>query len=439
LIAVYRGTLAAVASLAAGGLVVGALAGPAWGWVTAAAGLLAVVLHHVRHLARLARWAEDPRPSTVPDGSGTWDEVLSSLYRVEREAEHREKELADALARLRHAAQAMPDGVVILDDKNAIEWCNNQAAVMLGLDPREDVGRPIANLMREPAFIDYLASHDDDSTRPARVPTASGVVLSVQLIRYGEAQTLMLARDVTQSERVEAMRRDFVANVSHELRTPLTVLVGFLETVRELKLDPQRVRDYLGMMREQASRMHRIIEDLLALSVLESAPPPAAERVRVAALLKRLRADAEGLSAGRHAVTLEGTPAVDLIGLESELASAFGNLISNAIRYTPAGGRVTLEWQDGPDGAAFTVADTGVGIAPEHIPRLTERFYRVDRSRSRETGGTGLGLAIVKHAIARHQAHLDIESEPGAGSRFTVRFPPQRTVAPETVGQTETR
>jgi two-component system phosphate regulon sensor histidine kinase PhoR len=185
------------------------------------------------------------------------------------------------------------------------------------------------------------------------------------------------------------------------------------------------------MMREQASRMHRIIEDLLALSVLESAPPPPAERVRMAPLFARLRSDAEALSAGRHSVTLDGEPAVDILGAEAELASAFGNLISNAIRYTPEGGKVKLIWRDGVDGASFTVEDTGVGVAPEHIPRLTERFYRVDRSRSRETGGTGLGLAIVKHAIARHQALLDITSEPGVGSRFTVRFPPQRTVPAE--------
>jgi two-component system phosphate regulon sensor histidine kinase PhoR len=253
-------------------------------------------------------------------------------------------------------------------------------------------------------------------------------VLSIQLIAYGDEQKLMLVRDVTQAERVETMRRDFVANVSHELRTPLTVLVGFLETVRELKLDPQRVRDYLGMMGEQAGRMHRIIDDLLALSVLESAPPPPLERVAVAPLLERLRADAAALSRGRHAISLEGTSSLDLLGSDTELASAFGNLLSNAVRYTPAGGSVKLLWRDGPDGARFTVEDTGPGIAPEHIPRLTERFYRVDRSRSRETGGTGLGLAIVKHTLARHQAVLDIESEVGKGSRFTARFPPQRTI-----------
>jgi len=430
---VYRSSLAIIALIALAGFVIALIAGPAWGWGFVAVGLGIMLFHHLRHLVRLAHWAQDPRADRVPEGTGPWEEVLSALYRYERGAEARREELADALARFRHAAQAMPDGVVILDDKNSIEWCSNNAAALLDLDPREDVGRPIANLVREPAFIDYLAAHDPEQSRPARVPMERGVVLSIQLIRYGDSQTLLLARDVTQSERVEAMRRDFVANVSHELRTPLTVLVGFLETVRELKLDPQRVRDYIGMMREQSSRMHRIIEDLLALSMLESAPPPEADRVRVAPLIERLRGDAEALSAGRHHISVDGTPSVDLLGSESELISAFGNLISNAIRYTPQGGKVNLVWRDGADGASFAVEDTGVGIAPEHVPRLTERFYRVDRSRSRETGGTGLGLAIVKHAIARHQAILDISSEPGVGSRFTVRFPAQRTVPTEAV------
>ena len=430
---VYRSSFALGALVALAGALAGWLIGAAWGWALATLGVAAMLAYHLRHLARLAQWVQNPRADTVPEGSGSWEAVLSALYQAERAGERRQQELADALARFRRAAQAIPEGVVILDDKNCIEWCNNNAAALLDLDPREDVGRPIANLVREPAFIDYLANHDDEGTRPARVPMERGVVLAILLIRYGEAQTLMLARDVTHSERVEAMRRDFVANVSHELRTPLTVLVGFLETVRELKLDPQRVRDYLGMMREQATRMHRIIEDLLALSVLESAPPPPAERVHVAPLLARLRADAEGLSSGRHAIALDGEPAVDLLGAETELASAFGNLISNAIRYTPEGGKVRLIWRDGVDGASFTVEDTGVGIAPEHIPRLTERFYRVDRSRSRETGGTGLGLAIVKHAVARHQGQLDIASEPGLGSRFTVHFPAQRTVPSQEV------
>ena len=430
MIRVYRNTLAALGAIAVLALVA-ALAGGAHAfWGALAGGLALLLAYHVSHLARLARWVAKPAPGRVPEGMGSWEPVLSALHRYERDAARRQAELADALASLRRAAQAMPDGVVLLDARNCIEWCNDNAAAMFKLDPREDVGRPIANLVREPAFVEYLAAPERDSA--VRIAVPRNVTLSIQKIRYGEAQTLLLARDVTQSERVETMRRDFVANVSHELRTPLTVLVGFLETVRELKLDPQRVRDYLAMMREQSARMQRIIEDLLALSVLESAPPPAAERVRVAPLLERLRADAEALSGGRHVIALEGQPAVDLVGSESELTSAFGNLLSNAVRYTPAGGEVRLVWHDGPEGATLAVEDTGLGIPPEHIPRLTERFYRVDRSRSRDTGGTGLGLAIVKHALARHQATLSIESTPGSGSRFSVRFPSQR-ILPATV------
>ena len=397
----------------------------ALGWALVALALGMLLAWHRWQLWRLKRWLDNPRTGEVPEAHGSWDLVLTALHRHEREAARREQLLTEALTRFRHATQALPDGVVILDAENRIEWSNDNAAAMLNLDPRADVGQPIANLVRAPAFVEYLASAAADDIH---ISGEQGTTLALKLIPYGQAQTLLLCRDITQAERVETMRRDFVANVSHELRTPLTVLVGFLETVRELKLDPQRIRDYIGMMREQASRMHRIIEDLLALSVLESAPPPPAERVRVAGLIERLRADAAALSAGRHAIAVDGEPAVDLLGSEAEISSAFGNLVSNAIRYTPPGGRVRLVWRDGPDGATFAVEDSGLGIPTEHIPRLTERFYRVDRSRSRETGGTGLGLAIVKHALARHQATLDIDSKPGAGSRFEVRFPSQRTM-----------
>jgi two-component system phosphate regulon sensor histidine kinase PhoR len=323
--------------------------------------------------------------------------------------------------------EALPDGVVILDGANRIEWCNRTAERQLMLDSRADLGQNIANLVREPEFVEYLGGPQD---KPVRITRGPGIALSLQLIPVGETQKLLLARDVTQTERVDAMRRDFVANVSHELRTPLTVLVGFLETMRELKLDPQRQRDYLGMMQEQAARMQRIIDDLLTLSALDAAPPASSDkRVAVRPLLERLKADAEALSGGKHTISLSIDAANDVLGVESELASAFGNLVSNAIRYTPPGGTVTLAWREGPDGARFSVVDTGIGIEPEHIPRLTERFYRIDRSRSRETGGTGLGLAIAKHALARHDATLEIESELGKGSRFSARFPARRLAA----------
>ncbi|HEU4924369.1 MAG TPA: phosphate regulon sensor histidine kinase PhoR [Burkholderiales bacterium] len=412
------------AGFAAAGLLVGLLAGPAWGWGMPAAGLLGLLVWHTRHLARLHRWLANPLPGKVPEGEGIWDEVLAALHRLERDAAKRERGLADALARMRRAVQALPDGVVILDGVNRIEWCNRTAERQLMLDGRADLGQNIANLVREPEFVEYLREPQD---RPVRITRGLSTALSLQLIPVGETQKLLLARDITQTERVDAMRRDFVANVSHELRTPLTVLVGFLETVRELKLDPQRQRDYLGMMQEQAARMQRIIDDLLTLSALDAAPPATTEkRVAVRPLLERLKADAEALSGGKHTISLSIDAANDVLGVESELASAFGNLVSNAIRYTPPGGTVTLAWREGPDGARFSVEDTGIGIEPEHIPRLTERFYRVDRSRSRETGGTGLGLAIAKHALARHDATLEVESELGKGSRFSARFPARR-------------
>jgi two-component system phosphate regulon sensor histidine kinase PhoR len=418
--------LAALAVLAAA---TGAYAGAAWGWGALAAGLCGLLLHHLRQLSRLARWLAQPAAGKVPEGTGGWREVLTALHRYERAASAREAALADALVRFRRAAQALPDGVVILDADNRIEWCNNTAGMHLELDSRTDLGQPIANLVREPRFVDYLAAGED--APPVRIERDGGRALMLQLIPYGRLQKLLLSRDTTQAERLETMRRDFVANVSHELRTPLTVLVGFLETVQELTLDAQRLRDYLGMMHEQSARMQRIIDDLLTLSVLESAPPPAPERVRVRALLERLLADATALSGGRHEVALEGSPSVDLAGSVDELLSAFGNLASNAIRYTPTGGKVQLLWRESAAGASFCVQDSGVGFAAEHIPRLTERFYRVDRGRSRDSGGTGLGLAIVKHALARHQATLEIDSRPGAGSRFTVRFPAQRTLPAE--------
>ncbi|MGH8740316.1 MAG: phosphate regulon sensor histidine kinase PhoR, partial [Burkholderiales bacterium] len=404
---VYRHAAVWLAVIAGSSFIAGSVFDAVWGWRAAAAGLLVLLAYQLRHLARLSRWVSQPVLGRVPEGSGVWDEVLAGLHRFERAAARREEELTEALARFRRAAQALPDGVVILDAGNRIEWCNSTAEAQLQIDHLRDVGQPIADLIRDPQFIDYLGSGEEAS--PVRVERGDASIVLL-VISYGRAQKLLLSRDTTQAERVETMRRDFVANVSHELRTPLTVLVGFLETVRDLPLDARRVRDYVGMMREQAARMQHIIEDLLALSTLESAPPPPDERVRVAPLLERLRIDAEALSAGRHEISASGEPTRDLLGSEPELVSAFGNLVSNAIRYTPAKGKVRLLWREDEDGACFTVEDTGVGIAPEHIPRLTERFYRVDRSRSRETGGTGLGLAIVKHALLRHQAGLEIDS-----------------------------
>ena len=411
----------------------GVVFGPEWGWSFLTLALLVLLLHHARHVNLLRRWASRSLTESVPEGTGAWEEVFTLLYRRQRaEIEQRHK-LARSLARSRQAGRALPYGVAILDSEYRIVWCNDSCEAHFGINAEADVGQPITYLVRQPEFVEYVAAAD--FSKPIQLKTArDGLVLSVQFVPYVDSQRLLLSRDVTQGIRLETMRRDFVANVSHELRTPLTVLVGFLETVRELKLDPERSRDYLNLMAEQSRRMQRIIDDLLTLSTLESAPePPRDERVDMALLLSRIHGEATALSAGRQRVSLDAEQGFDLLGAESEIASAFGNLASNAVRYTPQGGEVRLIWRSSQKGAEFMVEDTGVGIESEHIPRLTERFYRVDRGRSRETGGTGLGLAIVKHALARHQATLEIESTPGAGSRFTARFPARRVVPARTV------
>jgi len=419
-------TVAMVAALA---MLAGLGFGAPTGWAVLALGALAMLVYHVAKLAALIRWLRQPGAIPLPEARGAWDEAFALLYRFERAADREAERLSRALMRWRQAGEALPDGVVILDAQNRIEWCNEGAGRHFGLDLRADPGRLVTNLVRQPEFAAYIEAEDYAHAIPLRSEHGGGLFLSVQVIPYGEAQKLLLSRDITRLEKVEIMRRDFVANVSHELRTPLTVLAGFLETVRDLKLDPQRTRDYMNLMAEQARRMQRIVDDLLALSTLESSPEPSLEeRVNVQGLLARVEADATALSGGRHRITLDAMEGFDIAGAESEIASAFGNLASNAVRYTPEGGTVRLIWRASQEGAEFSVEDTGVGIEPQHIARLTERFYRVDRGRSRESGGTGLGLAIVKHALMRHQATLDIQSEPGKGSRFTAHFPPRRVM-----------
>ncbi len=411
-------------------LAAGLAFGAAWGWAVFSACLAGLLLDHLRHLRLLEKWAARPLSESVPEGTGVWREAFTLLYKRQRVEIGRRRQLARLLARSRRAGRALPYGLAILDAEHRIVWCNDSSEAHFGVDAAADAGQPITNLVRQPKFVEYVAARDYAAPLVLKTARGDGLILSVQLVPYVESQWLLLSRDVTQASRLEAVRRDFVANVSHELRTPLTVLVGFLETVRELKLDPERSRHYLNLMAEQGGRMQRIIDDLLVLSTMESAPePPRDERIDVAVLLARVHSETVALSAGRHRVRLDAEEGYDLLGSESELASAFGNLASNAIRYTPAGGEVRLVWRASADGAAFAVEDTGIGIEPEHIPRLTERFYRVDRGRSRETGGTGLGLAIVKHALARHQATLEIQSEPGRGSRFSVHFPARRVVA----------
>ena len=394
-----------------------------------AAGLAWALYRQSRQFGKLRRWASQSRPADPPEAGGAWGEVFNVLHRQRRENLRRRRQLARLMVRSRRVAQALPYGVTVLDAQMRVDWCNEAAHEHLGLDPERDRGEAVVNFVRQPEFVAYLAAREFAQPLRLRTPAAGTRTISIQFVPFEEAGWLLLSRDVTGAERLEAMRRDFVANVSHELRTPLTVLMGFIETIRDLKLDAGRVRDYVGLMAAQAERMRRIIEDLLTLSALEHAPPPPQERVRVRPLLERLRAEIDQLSAGRHRVALAIEGAHDLSGAETEIASAFLNLATNAVRYTPPGGEIRMAWRSSEGGAEFAVEDTGIGIEAEYIPRLTERFYRVDRGRSRETGGTGLGLAIVKHALSRHQATLGVESTPGKGSRFAVRFPAARLLA----------
>jgi two-component system phosphate regulon sensor histidine kinase PhoR len=397
------------------------------GLAVAAAVLVFLLVRERREFGKLRRWAAQARLADLPEAHGGWGDVFNHLHRHRRATLKRRRQLAQLMVRSRRGAQALPYGVAVLDANYRIDWCNDAARAHLGVDSERDRGQPLVNIVRMPEFVDYLRA--GEFGQPVRVAATGNPprTLSLQIVDFGAEEHLLLSHDVTGAERLEAMRRDFVANVSHELRTPLTVLAGFLETIQDLKLDAGRVRDYVGLMAPQAERMKRLIEDLLTLSALEHAPaPPPTERVRVRLLLERVRAEAQAVSGGKHRVSLELAGAHDLLGAESELSSAFVNLASNAVRYTPVGGEIRLCWASGSEGGEFSVEDTGIGIEAEHIPRLTERFYRVDRSRSRETGGTGLGLSIVKHALARHQATLEIASTPGKGSRFAARFPAVR-------------
>ncbi|HTP45768.1 MAG TPA: phosphate regulon sensor histidine kinase PhoR [Casimicrobiaceae bacterium] len=427
-----RGLLAplAVGALA---LLTWPVAGGLWALTVLALGLLAVLCWHLYQIDALARWAGGPLDAQVPEGRGTWSLAYGALYRRVRLRSALQRDLRLALDRFVSGAEALPDGVVVLDKADRIQWANPRAQVHLGIDMRHDAGAPVVNLVRQPDFIQYLSGGDFSEPVVLASQREAGATLSIQIVPFGVEQKLLMSRDITRLEAVARLRRDFIANVSHELKTPLTVLGGFLETLSDLQLDERQRQRYLALMQEQTQNMQRLVDDLLTLSALESEHSVHQEtEFAIVPLLLQASADAKALSGGRHEITLSIRDAANVIGGRDELASAFGNLVSNAVRYTPDGGRIALDWRVTAEGGEFTVADTGIGISAEHIPRLTERFYRVDRSRSRATGGTGLGLAIVKHVLIRHQAELAIDSAPGQGSRFTVRLPSRRV---KTVGE----
>lgn len=381
-----------------------------------------------RMLHRMQAWLRSRRLAPPPEGEGAWSDIGEFVWRKLRAERSRKRRLVALLRAFREAAAALPDGVVVLDRDRAVVWFNASAGRLLQLATPRDRGKRVDDFVplaarkwladgphAEP-LIDLPAPHDES------------VRLSFRLIHYARDQTMLVVRDITKLMRLEQVRRDFVANVSHELRTPLTVLHGYLDM-----LEPEEVPQWapvLSDLRAQSRRMAQIVEDLLTLSRLEAEQHPPDERVAMRPLLASLRRDAEALSQGRHEVTVHPDCDLDLRGSNQYLHSAFSNLVSNAVRYTPPGGRIGIHWQLAADGLRFRVEDTGYGIPAEHLPRITERFYRVSTSRSRAHGGTGLGLSIVKHALAIHHARLEIESEVGRGSTFSCVFPRDAGLAP---------
>ena len=404
-------------------------------------GLLYYLTRHITWLHHLQTWFKQPNLKDIPEGSGVWEDVFTSLLQYERNNNENQNQLNSALERFNLATSAMPDGLVILSSSNEIEWCTPNAENQLGLDLSTDKKLPIVNLIRDSHFIAYLYNEKYDEPFKLKSWRNPELILEIQLIPFANNQKLLISRDMTQRDKVDVMRRDFIANVSHELRTPLTVVGGFLETLSDMEgAVPDNLKNYFAMMEEQTIRMRRIIEDLLTLSTIESnTQDPDDNEIDMASLLKSVQNDAIGLSQGlnktKHHIRLEVDVTLNLNGSVDELRSVFSNLVSNAVRYTPTenketgkSGDIFIRWALQNGEPVFSVRDTGIGIEQHHIDRLTERFYRVDRSRSRETGGTGLGLSIVKHILLRHQAKLDITSEVGIGSTFSAVFPKARAL-----------
>ena len=418
---------------------------PVWIWLDAAAALWAALIYLVLHILiqnwkfiRFQKWLNSASLQVNPDWNGAWLDVAARINRqqllADNSAKLNERRLQDFLL----AIQASPNGVILLDGEARIDWCNDTAASHLGLDAKKDRLQHIVHLVRDPHFTRYFAqeNHPSEVLIDGRSTSVSNFrKLSVQLHKYGDGRLLLLSRDVTEVVKAEAMRRDFVANVSHEIRTPLTVLGGFVETLQSVPLDAQETQKYLQLMSSQAGRMQSLVADLLTLSQLEATQSPnGQEYVSLPDLVTQVMSEAnaftsmlaEQQSGKKHALVFDQVPILWLMGSQKELFSALSNLVSNAIRYTPLGGLVHLTFLNTDDQLTISVKDTGPGIASEHLPRLTERFYRIDQSRSRETGGTGLGLAITKHVMQRHGGELQVQSEQGKGSTFNLIFPASR-------------
>ena len=393
-------------------------------------GLGAYLAWHIKQLLRLYIWLRDRKPDEAPpEGYGLWGEVFDNIYHLQRRDQRVRGRLQAVIDRVQDSTAALRDAVIMLDSDGNLEWWNRAAETLLGLKTPQDSGQPITNLVRHPRFKEYFEQGNYQEALELPSPVNDHQRLQLQITQYGNADHLMLVRDVTRIHQLEQMRKDFVANVSHELRTPLTVIAGYLETLLDNVEDvnPRWVRA-LQQMQQQGARMQNLLNDLLLLAKLEATDYPSDNQpVPVDLLLLSIKNDAQALSATRnHRISLEADASVRLKGSEAELRSAFSNLVFNAVKYTPDEGEIRIRWWHDDTGAHFSVSDSGIGIEAKHLPRLTERFYRVDSSRASHTGGTGLGLAIVKHVLLRHRARLGITSVPGKGSTFTCHFPPQQ-------------
>ena len=421
-------TMFLVAGIA--GVIGRSLLGDLAGWLIALLILAYSLLSSYINLARLDVFVKGAGISSLTGFGAAWSEIFFRLQRIISGLRKDIEQVERQHKRFIEAFQASPNGIVMLDDQDQIEWCNAIAEQFLGIQFKRDALQRIHYIVRKPEFVQYMINRQfEEPVVLEKMGSASSLILRLQVFPFSENRRLILIQDITDLSKAEAMRRDFVANVSHEMRTPLTVMMGFLETVQTLELPPEQKAQYLEMMMDQGKRMKNLVEDLLTLANLEANTQPAPmNSISMSYLMSLIKNDAYALSQGKHSLNFDLKTPCNLLGEEREVLSAFSNLVSNAIRYTPNVGSVSATWSVNAAGEGeFTVTDTGPGISPEHIPRLTERFYRVDRSRSRETGGTGLGLAIVKHVANRHQANLVIESTPGRGSTFILRFPPVRT------------
>lgn len=417
--------LLCLAAMIIAALIVGWIVGHVGIWLFIAISL-ALVWQWI-NLHRLQHWLTRNRRFDVPRVGGLWDSIFDQFYQLRRRDRERKRRLAQLLREIRDTSVAMPDGLVILDRAGEIHWLNEAAGRLLHLRVPRDIGQRLPNLVRHPDFIHYLNSGDYREPVTLVSPFTRGQHLTLRIVPYGEEQRLVLVRDSTRLLRLEEMRREFVANASHELRSPLTVMRGYLESMSEAPGLQVEWGKPLVAMRNQTARMTAIVSDLLELSRLETERREAPYApVNVVVLARRIREAALSLGEGPSDIMLEVDDSLQLLGAERELYSAFSNLVFNAMKYTPKGGTVAVRWAGDAQGACFSVADTGIGISEAHVPRLTERFYRVDRSRQRDNGGTGLGLAIVKHVLQHHGATLSIESTPGHGSRFSCRFGPDR-------------